>query len=269
MHLLLFSRLNIRKQFWEMLGVAISLVVLLTRGIFPSLRLPFENLYQMMLPVQQSLTETFLAPGNWLQRQQSRIAIITDLEARNAELKTNIAELEFLRQENQELRSLMDSVDELPKIKLKKISIARIVNHSGLSHVIDQGSSAGIASDDIVMSNGALVGRVSVVESEFSQIRLIEDGGIRVQATTLQGVSGVIFARDKKIMLTEIPVDADIQEGEYVYTLGAAGENLPSGLVIGQITSIVQTNAEATKKAIIEPLGKTTAFSVVMIGRKG
>jgi rod shape-determining protein MreC len=122
---------------------------------------------------------------------------------------------------------------------------------------IDKGSDDGVAIDDPVIGDGALVGKVTTVGSTFSTVTLITDHAYAVAAEVLDngssgGDTGVLepaVGDPYSMLLQDLPSHAGIQPGQQVVTAGFTDPNdaaldslYPAGIPIGTISSSFNQN---------------------------
>ncbi|MGH2832120.1 MAG: rod shape-determining protein MreC, partial [Solirubrobacteraceae bacterium] len=111
---------------------------------------------------------------------------------------------------------------------------------------IDAGSSSGVQINDPVINDDGLVGKVTDVTSDFSQVSLITDSEVAVSAkVNATGVLGIIqpkVGEPNDLLLQYLPSGTDVKEGDFVVTSGTISNKgtslFPPGIPIGQVTSV-------------------------------
>jgi rod shape-determining protein MreC len=112
---------------------------------------------------------------------------------------------------------------------------------------VDRGTADGVKVGDPVTGDGALVGEVTVVGSNFSVVTLITDHTMAVaaQVADSSGDSGVLIPRvgyPNQLVLQYLPRNAVIQVGQLVTTVGFKAGQLqdlyPPGIPIGQVSNV-------------------------------
>ena len=120
---------------------------------------------------------------------------------------------------------------------------------------IDKGSDDGVGSNDPVTGDGALVGKVTTVDSTVSIVTLITDHTYGVAAEVLDsgGDTGVLVpdvGYPNQMLLQQLPSHAPIQAGQQVVTAGfkdPADPTLdslyPAGIPIGRSPMRTRTSS--------------------------
>jgi rod shape-determining protein MreC len=112
---------------------------------------------------------------------------------------------------------------------------------------VDQGSGDGVKVGDPVLGDGALVGEVTVVGSDFSVVTLITDHtqAEAAQVADTSGDSGVLtpdVGNPDELVLQYLPRNALVQNGQLVTTVGFRSGSLqdlyPPGLPIGTVSNV-------------------------------
>ncbi len=197
-----------------------------------------------------------------------------ELRARLADLEEQLAlrqiELIRLREEASDYDRLidlfsytssLDNQDFLPAdvIAVEQTGIARAI-------IINRGTRDGIAVGMPVSTDLGLVGRVTRVSANASQVQLINDENsavsARLQTTRAQG--SIIGQASGVLRLTLVDLDEDIRQGDLVITSGLGG-NFPADIVIGQVTSVRQFEFELFQEAEVRSLLDFEALDVVLV----
>jgi rod shape-determining protein MreC len=114
---------------------------------------------------------------------------------------------------------------------------------------VDRGSDEGVALNDPVIGDGALVGKVTTVDGSSSIVTLITDHSYAVTAQILndRGDTGVLFpavGNPNALLLEDLPNHATISVGDQVVTAGFSQGDLtslyPPGIPIGQVSNADQ-----------------------------
>lgn len=224
--------------------------------------------YQFVLPWQVTIVQQVSTPWRWIQFARHGDQQLDSLEQQLAEGSTKIAEAEFLRQENEDLRAQLEafSTQQIGQQQTVLTVSARVVTASGVMG-IDQGSAAGIHTGDMVFSRGYVIGTVTRVDQFFAEFSLTKDGSTPMLVKTLTGVQGVLTGEKGTLLLTEVANDQSVGVGHKIYTVGSVDQGIPPGLVAGEINDISQTPQAATRNIIITQPGNERLPSVVVIRR--
>jgi len=184
----------------------------------------------------------------------------------NAELKEYIRGLEAeieeareLKAQNETLRSFFELKSERPDFNVQEATvIAGSAGNYISGFTINRGAFHGIERDMPVMAAGGVVGHISHVDFRSSKvspfIRAQNKIGAYIKRT---GDTGIVegdfeLAREGLCRLVNMSREADIQEGDKVYSSGY-GEMYPEGLFIGTVTKVYSDPLTHTPAAYIEP----------------
>jgi rod shape-determining protein MreC len=142
---------------------------------------------------------------------------------------------------------------------------------------IDRGSDDGVAFDDPVTGDGALVGKVTTVDSTVSVVTLITDHTYGVAAEVLDsgGDTGVLVpdvGYPNQMLLQQLPSHAPIQAGQQVVTAGfkdpgdpALGSLYPPGIPIGQVSNANENQLLTNQQVTVTPAANLRHLSVVQV----
>jgi rod shape-determining protein MreC len=176
------------------------------------------------------------------------------LKTDNTFLQSQISELKIAQQENTELKKALG----LQTDKKWQVEIADIVNKSqkGDVVIIDKGQKQGLAKDmPVITAEGALVGKITEIFSDFSQVTLISetDFSFNIEIQTEKNPSGVARgAGGFQIGFDYIPKDAAIKIGDLI-TTASMNEIFPKGILVGEVSSLEKSDAEPYQKGVIAP----------------
>lgn len=167
---------------------------------------------------------------------------------------------ELAQAENARLRALLDLPKTGQNLTLASAwVIARTPDNWQGEVTLDQGTAQKVAVGQCVMDeNGALVGRVKEVGKNWAVVTLVCDpafslAGQGVSSGVLGAVEGRMDLLPKGETAFSCLTAADpVQAGERVVTF-AAGENYPSGLLVGTVRQIVDDPGGLTRAAVVEP----------------
>lgn len=138
---------------------------------------------------------------------------------------------------------------------------------------IDKGTADGVKKGDPVIGDGALVGAVSVVGSDFSVVTLITDNSMAeaAQVADTSGDSGVLVPAvgdPNRLDLNYLPKGALVQTGQLVTTVGFRSGPLqdlyPPGIPIGTV-SFVGNDLADNGQVQVTPAADLRHLDVVQI----
>lgn len=226
---------------------SISLAVIVLLVFLHSLKItaPVENgLFSLLKPVQTGLV-SFTHSFN---RFFDRFSRISDLLQENSRLKTQIDDLTL--EKNLLQTTLKENEIIAPQVKFLQeknydFVMARVVSRSVdptfKTLMINRGEKDGLKKGmPVVVDNGFLAGKISQVESNRSEVILLNDA----RSTTLaqiqndQASPGIVTGEfGLSLQMDFIPKEDKIENGQFIITNGL--ENyIPKGLVIGHIENI-------------------------------
>jgi rod shape-determining protein MreC len=203
------------------------------------------------------------------------LADIETLRQRNADLEEALvqfqSELVDLREIASDYQRLADLLDYTSTTQSQEFVTANVIANADPNNflrtiVIDRGARDGITVGMPVVTSQGLVGRIYQVTANASQVLLITDTTSavsgRLQTTRAEG--SIVGQLSGDLLMTLIPLNATVQEGDLVITSGLGG-NLPPDIVIGQVTSIRQFEFELFQQAIIRSLNNFDTLEIVLV----
>lgn len=131
---------------------------------------------------------------------------------------------------------------------------------------IDCGRRAGVERMDPVVTEYGLVGRVTKVSATGAEVLLLTDPSsrvsVRLQDSRADGVVSGQLTGD--LLMSFIPVDAQVREGEYVVTSGL-GQNFPADLLVGQVMSVALDQRGMYQEARVRSLVNFNRLEIVQV----
>jgi rod shape-determining protein MreC len=250
------------------LSVVICLVLLgvslagLTGSVEGLLALPLQY-------VQSILTDATVGSGNVLQD----LVTIQQLQTRNRDLEAALAAFQA---EIVELREIQNDYDRIAALleytrarQGEEYVVADVIGRdiSAFTRVIflNRGARDGLTEGMPVVTEKGLVGRVTQVSANASQVLLITDPVSAVNARLLNSrAEGSVQGQSGGLRMTYIDLNASIQEGDTVITSGLGG-NFPEGIIIGQVTSIRQFQFELFQETEVRSLNEFERLENVLV----
>ncbi|WP_195964162.1 rod shape-determining protein MreC [Clostridium cuniculi] len=183
-----------------------------------------------------------------------------ELAAKNAELENKLVEYNRMKDENTTLREMFDYSQANQNYNYLGCNI---VGYSGGNisngYVIDKGTNDGVKRDMIVITPQGLVGKVTKSESSYSIVQTILNENIAVASMveSTRETTGILQgATDNKnknlAVLSNIPIDSEIKEGDVILTSGLGGM-YPKEIRIGEVVSVEIDTVGIMKKAVVKP----------------
>ena len=182
-----------------------------------------------------------------------------ELKQQLSQLNSELTQMSEISMENIRLRELLNYKEETRG--QFQLQLAGIIaeNNTNLQHTItlDRGSNDGIQTGMTVLNHSGLIGRITAVLPESSEVMLLPDResavGARVWST--REVIGVVEGEgsvSSTLQIIHLPHDADLYVGDILVTSGL-DEVFPGGIQIGEITAIEYSANGLTKTATVKP----------------
>jgi rod shape-determining protein MreC len=232
-------------------------LVLITLHLTKLLR-PFENLILKIFTPVGAATYTL---GNKVSNLVSFFGSIKDLGKENRELKLSqdkllmeVAKLKEVEKENNELREQLSYQKKSSFKLIPAFVVNRDPNNLLQSISINRGEKDGVkAKAAVVALDGILVGRVTEVYKDYSKALLVVDSHSNIPAKVQDSqADGIVLGEHGLGLLMEmIPQDKVIKRGDIVIT-SDLDQELPAGLLIGEIEEINNSDNELFQKARIK-----------------
>src|SRR5699024_9762087 len=195
-----------------------------------------------------------------------------EVEDENADLRARLDELESEEAELQRLRTRVEALEAMNEVTVDDVRVrlaevaAEPASNFDQSIEIDLGSKQDVKRGMAVVTgrtddpSGGLYGRIDQVRSNSATVKLITTPSFAVGAVVGDHV-GVIEGRGRNtnLQLTGISVDAEIEEGDWVYTSPSEDSQFPRDIVIGKIASAEKADGDLSWTIAVEPLADLDA----------
>lgn len=247
---------------------------------------PVERaLHYVLDPLQRVFSRVTVGIGGLFQT----VGEVRELRARTDELQ---AQVDALTVENvrlreyeakvQQLYALLNFVSEYPisaSLGAEVISreacgtfpcgdVVGVEPNPYLRYVtINVGSLQGVETGMPVVSGGAgLIGRVAQVGPRTAEVQLLTDTDSAVAALLQTSrVTGLVVGQpDGTLRMEYIPQEQHIDVGDIVLTSGLGGV-MPKGLVIGQVTEVLQMDYALFQSAVVRPAIDLSRLELVLV----
>lgn len=179
--------------------------------------------------------------------------------------------IESLKEEIKELKSLTNIKTVLSDYSLVNASvIARNRNYWFNTITIDKGSNDGITKDMAVIDKFGLVGKISHVYKNMSEIKLITTSDINNKTSVViknkdENIYGIIEKySDSFLEVTLINKNSNITKGLDVLTTGMGGI-YPNGILIGETVDIKKAKYDVGLIVLVKPVGDFNNLKYVSI----
>lgn len=263
---------------WVLFAAAVISVALAAMSFFSSTSSPLANAANTLAAPFRS---AYTAVATWFNDKQNYYKDTTALEAENAALRKQLAEMEETvrqaeadREENKRLRELLN-LREQRRDLTSDLEAATVTEHTVTnwtsSLTLNKGTSHGVEVNDCVIDEtGALVGIIHKVGVNWSTVLTLVDTdtslGAKVFRTGDLGLAQGDFSLmgENRMRMDYLPADCQLLGGDLVVTSGLGGY-YPSDLVIGSVEEVQLDDSGAASYAILIPRVDFDAVTEVFI----
>ncbi len=191
----------------------------------------------------------------------------SSLEEENARLKEELNDLREQQRRYLEAISENEQLREMLGLKQKHrhfdLEFSNIVSATGGGYrsgfTIDKGAVDGIEKGDCVVVSEGMVGYVSEVGPNYSEVLTVIDVSVKVGAVlsrtreTAVAEGSLALLPDGRFKLSYLQNDADVKAGDPVETSGYGGL-YPQGLLLGTVVDFQPESHGISSYAVIEPV---------------
>jgi len=236
--------------------VAISVILLTAYFGSPStspLHTVQRGIVTVFSPIQEGaskLLSPFRDVANFFSDTFRAKSQVGQLRSEVHRLQAQLAQEQYAASQNAQLSKQvgLDNSDSLATFKPVAASvISRDPSLWYATIEVDKGTADGVRVNDPVTGDGALVGQVTAVGSDFAIVTLITDHTMAeaAQVNDSTGDTGVLVPKvgnPNALVLQYLPRDASVQTGQQVFTVGFKSGPLqdlyPPGIPIGQVSYV-------------------------------
>ncbi len=214
--------------------------------------------------------EALVQPLWWLAAQPARLAIgvrenavsRSQLIADNARLRQELllttarnARLQMVAAENARLRGLLDSAARA-RLDVQLAGVLDVdLDPSRQRLLLDAGSRSGVRVGQAVIDAGGLLGQVIATTPATATVLLVTDPDHAVPVMVARsGVRLVVYGtgRSDRLQLADVPLSADVREGDELLTSGL-GSRFPPGFAVGRVAALRADDSRAFLEADVIP----------------
>jgi rod shape-determining protein MreC len=189
------------------------------------------------------------------------------LRARVAELERQLATQRQLELTDKQLKASLALRDSLQVHTIGATIIAQDPEKLSQSVTIDIGAARGIKKGMSVLGQRGLVGKVTAVQGNSAQVRLITDPmlpvNVELASNHLPGTLRVTNDR-MTVQILGAPTDLRLGPGEILVTSGLGG-NFPKGLPVAELVSFKYQPYGVTQVAEVTPLDALAHIEYLMV----
>ena len=181
------------------------------------------------------------------------------LSAEIAEMRKYTMDFDSLKQENDQLREMLELKERSEDFIFSEPCkvVGRNANDIYSGFTINRGRRSGISEGDPVITSVGLVGRVTSIADNYAKVTTILSPQVKVGVYTMRSkITGVLdndlaTAEKGLCLMSDILKDADIREGDIIFTSGQSGL-FPDDVQVGVVKEIYDDPNGFSKHAIIE-----------------
>ncbi len=200
------------------------------------------------------------------------------LEAENEQLKEQVSQMEdaarqaeSVSRENERLRKLLELQEAHEDFHLvDAYVISRSSNDWTNTVTINRGASSGLAVDMCAINeDGAVVGLITEVGSNYAVIRTVLDSALRISATlSSTGNSGVvqggyISGHETLLEMKYLPSSVNPLTNDQVVTAGSTV--YPKNLILGYVSTVGYSDTGVEKYALLKPAADISSLEQVFV----
>ena len=198
-------------------------------------------------------------------------------KSENDELKSELTRMykytmdyDTLENENERLREMLELKQKNEDFQFSEPCdvVARNANDLYAGFTLSKGSRDGLALNDPIVTSVGLVGRVTSIAENYAKVTTILSPQVNIGVYTMGAkTTGVIendvsSAQKGLCLMSDILKDAEIKEGDIVFTSGKSGL-FPDDILVGTVTEVYDDPNGLTKHALIEPAESIKTVSSV------
>ena len=217
-------------------------------------------------------------PFQWLESTKSDLGNLTRAYNENETLKKEFYQMEKekneadrLKEENEQLRQLLDMKSKLNATKLIAADVIMRTPATWKQELtVNVGSQQGVTTSMLVVSGGGLVGSVENVEDNSTGVNLLTNAentekiSVKIQHGS-SIVYGIIVGYDKEkelLKISQLNNSGDISQGDKVVT-GGLGNFNATDISVGEVVSVTHSTDYLTREVMVKLHADPTNLKVV------
>lgn len=195
-----------------------------------------------------------------------------ELMAQLTEMYKHTMDYDSLQKENERLREMLGIKQKQPDFRFSEP--CDVVSHNANDlyggFTINKGKTDGLSRNDPVMTSVGLVGRITSIGDNYARVTTVISPQVNVGVYTMRTkATGVIendvsSAQKDLCLMSDIMKEADIKEGDIVFTSGKSGL-FPADVLVGTVTEVYDDPNGLTKHALIQPAENIKSVSSVFV----
>ncbi|NLB19645.1 MAG: rod shape-determining protein MreC [Clostridium sp.] len=183
-----------------------------------------------------------------------------ELSEENVTLSQKLRDYDALKNENLKLKEMFEISERSEQYTYQGANVIGNVGGGILtSYLIDIGEDHGLLPGMAIMTEQGIVGQITKTAKTWSTVETLSSENISIHVTTaeehknsgiLKGYTGQ--GQKQMAMISYLPVDSTIKEGDQVITSGLGGF-YPPDIYVGTVTKVNEDKGNLMKTAIVEP----------------
>lgn len=241
----------------------------------------FDYRFNLFAPAKNGLS-LFLTPIQYVANLPTTLVDIAEIDfatkkaliAENTALKdqqlllqAKIQKQAFLEEENQKLRTLLGSAQQIKDKVLIAELLAVDFNNLNRQIIVNKGKNDGVYVGQPVLDAYGFMGQVISVDNMTSRVLLITDTQSAIPVLNVRnGMRSVAIGVDSPntLELSYVPETSDVKVGDLLVTSNL-GLRLPEGYPIGVISSVRNIVGERFAKVIVTPSSHVDSSRYVLM----
>lgn len=195
--------------------------------------------------------------SKWLATRQSLYNENHRLRTQNLHYQGRLQRMEALERENQRLRELLGSSQQVEtETTIAELIRVDLDSHSHLVE-INRGTNHGVFIGQPVIDANGVIGQVDRVGPFSATVRLISDASHAIPVeVTRNGLRTVARGGGdtRQLELTNIPTNADIRKGDLL-TASGLGDTFPRGYPVASVSEVISEPGEPFARVFATPAG--------------
>lgn len=263
-----FQKNEVFSRSWYAFATVVVGIILLLDVFFqlPGIRTPFEASASILSPVQQGVEQVTRFPGRWVRRVQRQESELEKLRAQVFELQTQLLDQQQADSDTDATNAELTQA-EYQRLPARFSRQTRVLLSHSYMFDIEAGSAQGVQTGDYIFAEGKLIGKVTIVHTQFSRVVTFLSPQFQVLARVENLTSGVMGSINGELQLREVPVNASVEKKQLVYTVGSLDEQLPKGVFIGEVVGVQRMPESATLSIQVDQLVDLDNVQVVTVRR--
>ena len=206
-------------------------------------------------------------PFQWLESTKSDLGNLTRAYNENETLKKEFYQMgkekneaDRLKEENEQLRQLLDMKSKLNATKLIAADVIMRTPATWKQELtVNVGSQQGVTTSMLVVSGGGLVGSVENVEDNSTVVNLLTNAentekiSVKIQHGS-SSIYGIITGYDKEkelLKISQLNSSGDISQGDKVVT-GGLGNFNATDISVGEVVSVTHSTDYLTREVMVK-----------------